>query len=298
MERHMQIHFERTEFCPYCGSDEIEGRSVEVENQWAVQRVDCLACGRFWHDRYRSAEVIDDQGHRHPRPSATSPPPMPPGPDRDLRQRDLVPAEALSRTHATVIGVGAIGRQVALQLAAMGVPRLELIDPQIVETVNLAAQGYLEEDLGQPKAEATARLALRLNSRIEIDPLIQRFRRSQDVGNAVFACVDSIETRRLIFQAVKDRVPFLCDGRMSAEVVRVLSADDEVGLQHYPTTLFAAEEAHAGACTARSTIFTANVAAGMMLEQFTRHLRRLPVDPDISLNLLTSELTIGDHGSD
>ena len=40
---------------------------------------------------------------------------------RDLRQRDIVPPDALAKCRPTVIGVGAIGRQVALQLAAMGV---------------------------------------------------------------------------------------------------------------------------------------------------------------------------------
>ena len=63
--------------------------------------------------------------------------------DRYLRQRDLVPAEKLARVTATVVGVGAIGRQVSLQLAAMGVPRLQLVDPDIVEEVNLPVQGYL-----------------------------------------------------------------------------------------------------------------------------------------------------------
>ena len=43
-------------------------------------------------------------------------------PDRFTRQRELVPAERLAAVTATVIGVGAIGRQVALQLAAIGTP--------------------------------------------------------------------------------------------------------------------------------------------------------------------------------
>ncbi len=165
--------------------------------------------------------------------------------DRDIRQRDIVPPEALADCHATVIGAGAIGRQVALQLAAIGVPSMQLIDPQIVETENLAAQGYLEDDLGLPKAEATARLCARLNSHIQIDPLIQRFRRSDDAGNCVFCCVDSIDTRRLIWAALRERVRFFVDGRMSAEVVRVLAAADEASRRHYPRTFFAAEEAHA-----------------------------------------------------
>ena len=60
--------------------------------------------------------------------------------DRDLRQREIVPPERLAACRATVVGVGAIGRQVALQLATMGVPWLQLVDPDIVEPVNLACR--------------------------------------------------------------------------------------------------------------------------------------------------------------
>ena len=213
---------------------------------------------------------------------------------RDLRQRDIVPPQALQRCTATVIGVGAIGRQVALQLAALGVPRLQLIDPQLVETENLAAQGYLEEDLSGSKVEATARLCARMHGQIQIEPVISRFRRSDTVGDCVFACVDSIQTRRLIWAALREQIRFYVDGRMSAEVLRVLAVADEAGRRHYPTTFFAPAEAHVQPCTARSTIYTANIAAGLMLTQFTRWLRRLPVDPELTLNLLSSELSV--HG--
>ena len=77
---------------------------------------------------------------------------------------------------------------------------------------------------------------------------------------------------------------------MLAEVIRVLTVAEEQGRQHYPQTLFASREAQTGRCTAQSTIYTANIAAGLILHQFSRWLRGLPVDPDISLNLLASEL--------
>ena len=53
--------------------------------------------------------------------------------ERYSRQRDLIPRERLLSCKATVIGVGAIGRQVALQLAAMGVGWLQLVDRDVVE---------------------------------------------------------------------------------------------------------------------------------------------------------------------
>ena len=59
--------------------------------------------------------------------------------ERYSRQRDIVPPERLAQCKATVVGVGAIGRQIALQLAAMGIPRLQLVDFDHVEESNLSS---------------------------------------------------------------------------------------------------------------------------------------------------------------
>jgi hypothetical protein len=80
---------------------------------------------------------------------------------------------------------------------------------------------------------------------------------------------------------------------MLGETMRILVANNELGRRHYPTTLFMASEAHAGSCTARSTIYTANIAAGLLVHQFVRWLRRQPVDADTSLDLFAGELVIG-----
>ena len=214
-------------------------------------------------------------------------------PQRDARQRAIVPPERLAECQAMVVGVGAVGRQVALQLAAMGVPDLRLVDPDHVEVVNLACQGYLDEDLGQAKVHTTAELCRLINPQIQVRAEVARFRSSMDVGNCLFCCVDDIEVRRRIWQAAQARLQFFSDGRMSAEVVRVLAAADTESRKHYPTTLFASAEAYQGACTAKSTIFTANIAAGLMLSQFSKWLRRLPIDTDLTLNLLSAELSVG-----
>jgi hypothetical protein len=212
--------------------------------------------------------------------------------ERYSRQKDIVPAERIADCKATVIGVGAIGRQVALQLAAMGIPRLHLIDHDIVEQSNLASQGYCEADLGRPKVDATAELCRRINSTLEVHAVPERFRRTTEFGNVVFCAVDSIQIRQLIWGTAADKILFFCDGRMSAEVLRILTACDSNSRYYYPKTLFSAEEAYTGSCTAKTTIYCANIAAGLMVSQFTRYLRCLPVDPDIQLNLLTSELSV------
>jgi molybdopterin/thiamine biosynthesis adenylyltransferase len=213
--------------------------------------------------------------------------------DRDLRQRDLIPRERLNATTATVIGVGAIGRQVALQLAALGVGRLTLMDPQTVETVNLAPQAYFELDVNQLKVLATAQTCRQLNSAVKIDAAPRRFTRSSEVGDVVFACVDAIDTRRLIYESVRQKARLLIDGRMAAEVVRVLAVPLTDDSAWYCGTLFNAAEAYPESCTARSTVYAANLAAALMVHQFTRWLRGIPTEPDQILNLLAGELACG-----
>ena len=72
---------------------------------------------------------------------------------------------------------------------------------------------------------------------------------------------------------------------------RLLSVTDASHRDHYTTTLFDQTDAEPGRCTARSTIYTANIAAGLMLHQFARWLRGQPVDRDLTLNLLASEFS-------
>ncbi len=53
------------------------------------------------------------------------------------------------------------------------------------------------------------------------------------------------------------------------------------------------EEAFVGPCTAKTTIYCANIAAGLMIGQFTKYPRQLPLEADIQMNLLASELSVG-----
>ncbi len=211
--------------------------------------------------------------------------------DRFERQQDLVPIERLALLTGTVIGVGAIGRQVALQLAAIGMRRLQLIDFDRVEPTNVTTQGYLAGDIGRLKVEAASQAIAAIDPMVNVQRVVDRFRAKQSIGEAVFCCVDSISARGAIWRAVEHRCHFWVDGRMLGEVIRVLAAVRPPDRQHYASTLFAQTEVQIRRCTSRSTIYTAGIAAGLMVHQFTRWLRGMPVDSDATLNLLAGELT-------
>ena len=212
--------------------------------------------------------------------------------DRFVRQRDLIPGQVLSQTPVTIIGVGAIGRQVALQLAALGVPQLHLIDFDSVEDHNVTTQGYLERDIGQSKVSATGQAIASIDQSIEVTQTIDRFRVGQSIDDVVFCCVDSISSRSAIWNHLRSRTEFWTDGRMLGEVMRILTAHDDSSREAYKSTLFEQSEAQSGSCTARSTIYAANIAAAIMVHQFTRWIRQLPTDDDLTFNLLSSELSV------
>jgi sulfur carrier protein ThiS adenylyltransferase len=219
---------------------------------------------------------------------------------RDTRQLDLVPPDRLARCHGVVVGVGSIGRQVALQLSAMGIPAMTLYDHDTVSAENLGPQGFWETDVGDRKVDAVANVCHQQQPRMELHAVGERFRRS-DVTRwppvreiCVFVCVDSIGTRRLVWEAVRARAAFLADGRMAAEVLRVLASGRPNADAAYPATLFSGTDAYAGACSSKSTIYAASVAAGLMVGQLARWLRGQPVLADLTFNLLAGELTMND----
>ena len=212
--------------------------------------------------------------------------------NRFQRQEDLVPRDRLTDIKVTVIGVGAIGRQVALQLGAIGVPRLQLIDFDAVDPSNVTTQGYWAHDVNQSKVVATSTAISMLDSDIIIECIFDRYRPKMEIGQAVFCCVDSIDARSAIWRSAGSRCRFWADGRMLGEVLRILAVAGDVGRDHYPTTLFRQSEAQSGRCTSHSTIYAASIAAGLMVHQFTRWLRGIPVDRDTTLNLLAGEWSV------
>lgn len=78
----------------------------------------------------------------------------------------------LKSASVCIVGLGGLGSPAALQLAAMGVGHLRLVDHDVVELSNLQRQYiYSVKFLGYPKVEAAAIRLKELNPNIEIEPL-------------------------------------------------------------------------------------------------------------------------------
>ncbi len=215
---------------------------------------------------------------------------MPQTSDRFLRQADIVPRDAIKDTPVTVIGVGAGGRNVGIQLAAIGVPKLQIIDFDKVEGTNVTTQGYPRTDIGLPKVESLKKTILALTDDCVVECVNDRYRPDIEVHPVVFCCVDTISAREAIWRGAGKHAKFWTDARMLGETIRVLAACDEASRDYYPTTFFAESESNRGRCTAQSTIYAANISAALQVHQFTRWLRGFDIEPDATLNLLSGEM--------
>jgi sulfur carrier protein ThiS adenylyltransferase len=138
---------------------------------------------------------------------------------------------------------------------------------------------------------------------IEIEALCSRFKRSSDrelaclvaprhPKLAVFCCVDSMSGRKLVWETTRGQATLFVDGRMAGETLRVLSAASPASDDYYVTTLFDDARAHPAPCTGRSTLYAANIAAGLMLSRFALHLRGQIPSRDVLLQLACDELAV------
>jgi sulfur carrier protein ThiS adenylyltransferase len=150
----------------------------------------------------------------------------------------------------------------------------------------------MPDDIGKPKVEAVGEMMRRMNPEVRLTAHARRFTTADTSHTVLFCCVDSIEVRQHVWENVAVHTPVYIDGRMAAEVLRVITSCDQASRDYYPETLFSDAEAFEGACTARSTIFTANIAAGVMVEQYSKWLREMPMDRDTIFNLLSMEIFI------
>jgi sulfur carrier protein ThiS adenylyltransferase len=210
--------------------------------------------------------------------------------DRHERQSRVISSDLLSKYPVAVVGVGAIGRQVAVQLAVIGVSPIVLIDGDLVTPIHLGSHGFREEDVGKPKVDATAEWIRQLNGDIEVHANYRRFHRTDDVGMVLFCCVDNSETRGHIFRSVSEKSKFFIDARTDGESVRILTICNKRAALYYPNSLFRSRDMIRASRESQATFYAAGAAAGIMVAHYARWLRGQKPQMEIVLDLQRDEL--------
>jgi sulfur carrier protein ThiS adenylyltransferase len=209
--------------------------------------------------------------------------------------------EGISEVTCMVIGVGAIGRPVAMQLAALGVRTIKLVDPGVVDESHITTSGYFQHQKGMPKVNAVADSIMD----IDTDIIVHAFNREHgaDLGASqyVFLCVDSDQVRSDIWSAFQSLPPekqpgVVIDGRVPAELIRIVTIGIDDG-DYYREVLL--EDSHEDYFYDRKPVYVGVIAAGLMCAQLTSDMRGDKTDRDFVFNIRDNVVTticFGDAG--
>jgi molybdopterin/thiamine biosynthesis adenylyltransferase len=124
--------------------------------------------------------------------------------------------QALLDGHALVIGAGGLGSAALMYLAAAGVGRLTIVDPDVVDATNLQRQIIHHFDsMGQPKVLSAAAQIARLNPDVKVQSVAcaanaEWLHAHLPQVDVVVDCSDNFATRHAVNAAcVLHRVPWV-----------------------------------------------------------------------------------------
>jgi molybdopterin/thiamine biosynthesis adenylyltransferase len=126
----------------------------------------------------------------------------------------------IRKARALVVGAGALGNEVAKNLAMMGVQLIAVLDRDTVETANLSRSVFFRErDHGHPKTEAISSRLRELNPDVEILPFTGDLNDVLGLGvlrriDIVYSCLDSRGARRSLNRMCEKMGRSWVDGAM------------------------------------------------------------------------------------
>lgn len=188
--------------------------------------------------------------------------------DHLTRQLDIIPLDKLG-LQVNIVGCGAIGSFLALSLAKMGLTRIKVWDNDVVSVENMSNQFFRFSDIDKPKAVALQALVEDFtNTKIKAEARLFTPADAAGLQGVLVSAVDTMAARRMIFDAVKaqpNALKFIVDPRMSAEFYQQYTVDVQ-NHEWYEKTFFSDNDAVPTPCTAKSTVYTATLASGMVVK--------------------------------
>lgn len=185
-----------------------------------------------------------------------------------------------------IIGVGATGSFVAMMLARMGVPVINIYDFDDVEIHNIPNQYYDTGDLGKLKAEALADKLRLINPDITVN-VGKEAVKAEDISKMsgyLFSLVDSMKVRKELWEAAKANTNLInvWESRLGSDQARVYSLPIEEGLDYarYEQDFYDDDNAEVSACGTSITVLPiVMMTASLMIVQFIDLVMENPVIP-------------------
>lgn len=189
---------------------------------------------------------------------------------RYLRFSGLSWATEVQEKEITIIGLGGIGSNVALPLARLNPKKLFLIDPDVVEEVNLAGQAFFNNHIGMKKVDAVAEVLYSWAGYKKIVAIPTLLTEGTDFGEITITGFDNMNARKIAFTNFMDSpaAKLLVDARMSVDTIQIftlLKEDTEFLDIYRDKWLFSDAAAQTAPCSMKQTSYTGSILGGLVV---------------------------------
>lgn len=214
------------------------------------------------------------------------------------RQMGIVDPDLVAAYHLNVIGVGAIGSNVARCASQLGFVKLRLYDPDYVEPQNIGTQFYRFDDKDADKVAACRTNLLHFLPHLNILPTTAEYTH-QVLDGIVIVGVDSMKARSTIWESISstyaEQVCLLVDGRTAGQEVHIYtirpSFPEDAAFYH--ESIVPDEEAEELPCSMQGAPHTQFVIAGLMVSQIVRWLLKQEFFRFVHLDLISMHMSTG-----
>lgn len=148
--------------------------------------------------------------------------------------------ELLQKSRVMIVGCGALGSMVAMQLAGAGVGTLGLADPDTVDISNLQRQFFFKtQDAGKLKSQLIGERVLELNPEVKLEIINELIIPKKSVSifekyDFIVDATDNPESKKMIGNVCQDLSKPCCIGGVSGfrgQVMTILPGD--AGFEEY-----------------------------------------------------------------
>lgn len=189
-----------------------------------------------------------------------------------------------------IVGCGAIGSSVAMQLVRLGADNFYLYDFDKVEIPNIGVSQYNEQDVGLPKVRALINHMKRVNVMIKVEGIIDRFRTYEGSKEGILILgLDSMKARRdIVKMLVKcpHKPKIVIDGRMGAEHYQQYIYNN-ITMSQYDKNWYSDDESDPEPCTRKATSYCSNMSGSFIANAAKNIVMKQPYFKEVTFNFST-----------
>ena len=205
----------------------------------------------------------------------------------NLRSQDIVD---LSGVEFHIVGCGAIGSSVALQLTRLGGDNFFVYDFDKVEVQNIGVSQYIDEDIGKPKVRALIDHMIKINQNIRVEGVLSRFKHYKGTKEGILVLgLDSMDARKEVVKSLSEhpsKPKIVIDGRMGAEHYQQYIYNN-ITMAKYEKNWYSDEDSDQEPCTRKATSYCSNMSGSFIANAAKNIVMKQPYFKEVTFNFST-----------